>query len=161
MSLEKLLACLMGQNSRNIEKKSGKGARRVWGATQPARQCYTNVSQRASVLSGVARCKRVSEKTYSGTPNLILDLHRESLPLISEKQKCTDLGGHHFASLFPPISWLGKTVDSYRIPCRNSRTSHRKDGFSGTGNWPMPLKEERGAKATQNDSHDLVHVCSP
>ena len=46
---------------------------------------------------------------------------------------------HDFASPFGPISRWGKTVDSYRGSGRNSRTSHRKGGFSSTGKGPIPL----------------------
>ena len=50
-------------------------------------------------------------------------------------------------------------MDSYRRSCKNGRTSRREGGFSGTGKWPIPLRlRERGAKATRNGNHDLVHV---
>ena len=46
----------------------------------------------------------------------------------AENQTCTDLSATISRHLLPPISWLGKTVDSYRRSCRNG-TSHRKRGF--------------------------------
>ena len=50
----------------------------------------------------------------------------------------------HSRHLLPPISRWGNTVDSYKRSCRNSRTSHRKGGVSGTGKGPIPLREHGG-----------------
>ena len=44
---------------------------------------------------------------------------------------------HAPSRLSPPISRWGKTVDSYRRSCRNSKTSHRKGG-GGRGRFPAP-----------------------
>ena len=80
---------------------------------------------------------------------------------IRENQTCTKLRATISSHLLPPISWWADTVDSYRRSCRNSRASHRKGGFSGTGKRPLPLREKGGgAKATQNGNHDLVNVRS-
>ena len=53
--------------------------------------------------------------------------------LVSEKQTCTDLRATISHYLLPPVSLRGKTVDSYRRSCTNSRTSQRQGGLSGTG----------------------------
>ena len=74
-----------------------------------------------------------------------------------ENQTCTELRSTISRHLLPPISRWGKTVDSYRRSCRNSRTSHRKGRFLVPEKGQFRLGKRR-AKATQNGKHDLVHV---
>ena len=59
-------------------------------------------------------------------------------------QTCTELRSTISRHVLPPISRWRKTVNSYRSSCRNSRASHRKGGFSGTGKGPIPLREKGG-----------------
>ena len=63
--------------------------------------------------------------------------------------------------LLPPISRYGKTMDSCRRSCRNSKTSHTKGG--GKGGFLAPEKGQfplgkRGVKAPSNGNHNLVQV---
>ena len=60
------------------------------------------------------------------------------------------LEGHHFASPVAPNFPWGKTVNSCRRSCRNSKTSHRKRAGGERGGFPAPAKgqflRERGAR---------------
>ena len=52
-----------------------------------------------------------------------------------ENQTCTDL-----RAIIPRhVAGRGRTVDSYRRSCRNSRISHRKGGCAGAGRGPSPF----------------------
>ena len=75
---------------------------------------------------------------------------------LCKKQKIREIGAKNkkyeklgclifFCHLLPPISRWGKTVDSYKRSCRNSRTYHRKGGSSGARKVPIPFRE-KGAK---------------
>ena len=62
----------------------------------------------------------------------------EFVTIVRENQTCSDLRATISRHLLPPISQWGKTVDSYRRSCRNSKTSHRKRGRRG--GFPVPEK---------------------
>ena len=70
----------------------------------------------------------------------------EKIHKLSKNQTCTDLRATVSRHILPPISWWGGTVDSYRRLSRNSRTSHKEWGFSGTGKGPIPLGYKGGRR---------------
>ena len=49
--------------------------------------------------------------------------------------------------LLPPIPQWGKRVDSYRRSCRIVGLPTEREGFSGTGKGPIPLREKGGGEA--------------
>ena len=64
--------------------------------------------------------------------------------LLRENQTCTELRPTISRHLLPPISSGGKTVDSYRRSCRNSRTFHGKGEVSCTEKRQVPLRTKGG-----------------
>ena len=87
-------------------------------------------------------------------PNALLGMEH----FVRENQTSTELRSTISRHLLQPISRWGKTVDSYRRSCRNNLTSHRNRAFSRVPeNGKIPLGK-KGAKATQNGNHNLVHV---
>ena len=91
-----------------------------------------------------------------------------------ENQTCTELRSTTSRHLLPPISRWGKTMDSYRKFCRNSRTSHSSKNRNGQGRPPRPplrlqvacwlgLQEsgEQNSKQTRIEGKFEAQNCGP
>ena len=69
-------------------------------------------------------------------------------PKLSENQTCTDLRATISRHVVPPISWWGKTVDSFWRSCRNSRLIEKEGGFPAQEKGQFPGGRKRHKMVT-------------
>ena len=85
------------------------------------------------------------EEEIEGSCALLKEDRHPAKTILNENQKLHRFEGHHFALFFAPyfLVWenSGFIQENLRRSFKNSRTSHRKGGSSGTGKGPILVGE--------------------
>ena len=98
-------------------------------------------------------CPRACARLSNNTVSLRASSTRQSLFFREKNQTCTELRGTILRHLLPPMKrWIHT-----RDPVEIVGLPKERGGFPVPEKSQFPSRE-RGAKATQNCNHDLVHV---